>query len=181
MDGHDPAALTHLQDEGVGGDERERAGLGQGPGAELFDVLVEVRGHHDGLVVSRSIQQEGKPNKKLYRLTETGRGELDRWLISPAEAPYGKEPFLMRLFFMGGVSPDDAIKVLEDRRAQVLALLAVAEERLQTFADVSRSEHPDLLWWQVRLIEGFRLTNTAQLEWIDSLIASVGQGQGNEG
>ncbi|GAA4724250.1 PadR family transcriptional regulator [Nocardioides endophyticus] len=139
--------------------------------SQIYRELVSME--KDDLVSSRTVQQDGRPNKKVYSLTDTGRNELDRWLTSPAEVPYGKEPFLMRLFFMGRAEPDEAIKVLEDRRAQVLSLLAVAEERLQVFSDPSRTEHPDLLWWQVRLIEGFQRVNTAQLEWIDSLIASV--------
>ena len=45
VDRHDPAALADLQDQGVGSHERERPGLGQGAGAELLDVGVELLGH----------------------------------------------------------------------------------------------------------------------------------------
>jgi DNA-binding PadR family transcriptional regulator len=126
-----------------------------------------------GLIASRTIEQTGKPNKFLYRPTDAGLDELDAWLTSPAEAPYGKDRFLMRLFFMGRVDPESAVAVLEDRREQVCALLRVAEERLLVFTDLSRSQHPDLLWWQMRLIEGFQQMHTAQLTWIDSLIQAV--------
>jgi hypothetical protein len=38
MHAHDAAAFAHLQDEGVGNDESERPGVGQGAGAELLHV-----------------------------------------------------------------------------------------------------------------------------------------------
>jgi hypothetical protein len=41
----DSALLTDLHGQGVGGDERERPGLAQGPGPERVDLFVEVGGH----------------------------------------------------------------------------------------------------------------------------------------
>ena len=45
VDTDDPATLTHLQHKSVGGHERERAGVIETPGAELFHVRVELLGH----------------------------------------------------------------------------------------------------------------------------------------
>lgn len=42
---HDPPALTDLQHERVGREERERSRLGQGAGAQLLDVRVQLGGH----------------------------------------------------------------------------------------------------------------------------------------
>jgi PadR family transcriptional regulator AphA len=131
----------------------------------------------EGLITSRLVQQEGKPNKRLYQLTDDGISCLDRWLVSPVESPYGKDSFLMRLFFMGRVDPAEALRVLEERREEVAALLESAKERRERFGDLSRTELPQLLWWQVRLIDGFQLIHGAQLEWIDGLIADVEAGR----
>ena len=126
-----------------------------------------------GMVTSRTVQQSSRPNKHLYALTASGEVELDAWLSSSAEIPYGKDAFLMRLFFMGRVDTGVALRVLRERRAEVAELVAVAQERLETFADLDRSEHPELLWWQLRLVEGFYQMQTAQLTWIDDLIGAV--------
>ena len=37
----------------------------------------------DGLVESQVIPQEGKPNRKQYKITDTGRTELRRWVSTP--------------------------------------------------------------------------------------------------
>lgn len=130
----------------------------------------------EGLISSRLIHQDGKPNKRLYQLTSQGTAALDDWLVSPVEPPYGKESFLMRMFFMGRVEHEQAVRVLKERRGELESLLAEAAERYERFADLSRTEHPELLWWQVRLIEGFQMIHSAQLEWIDGLIADVESG-----
>jgi hypothetical protein len=59
MHAHDAATFAHLQDEGVGGDESERPGVGQGAGAELLHVGVELLGHlrHLGLRQRRDPQR----------------------------------------------------------------------------------------------------------------------------
>lgn len=139
--------------------------------SQIYRELRDLEGK--GLVASRTVLQTTKPNKNLYTLTPAGEAELDGWLTSPAEIPYGKDAFLMRLFFMGRVGPEDALRVLGERRAEVCELVRVAEERLKAFGDLTRSEHPEMLWWQLRLIEGFHKMQTAQLEWIDGLIAVV--------
>jgi PadR family transcriptional regulator AphA len=137
-------------------------------------IYRELRGmERDKLITSRLIQQESKPNKRLYRLTDAGSAELDAWLVSPVETPYSKEPFLLRLFFMERLSDDDARKLLEARLREVESLLDVAAERLSTYSDVSRSAQPERLWWQTRLVEGMRRTQSAEGAWLRELIRDL--------
>jgi DNA-binding PadR family transcriptional regulator len=131
----------------------------------------------DGLISSRLIQQDGKPNKRLYGLSADGTSALDDWLVSPVESPYGKDPFLMRLFFMGRVTPEAALQVLEERRTELLVQVEETSERRERFGDLSRTQLPHILWWQVRLIDGFHAIHHAQLAWIEGLIADVQAGR----
>jgi DNA-binding PadR family transcriptional regulator len=126
-----------------------------------------------GLITSHLVHQDGKPNKRLYKATPEGLEVLDDWLRSPAEAPFDKEPFLMRLFFMGRVEREDAIQVLTERRAEIQELLQVATQRLEVYSDPLPTDRHGNLWWQVRLIKGFEQMQTAQLQWIESLLAEL--------
>jgi PadR family transcriptional regulator AphA len=56
-----------------------------------------------GLATSRTVREGARPEKKLFRITDEGRGELDRWL---AEEPDSAETFYLRLFVGGLVPPD---------------------------------------------------------------------------
>lgn len=145
-------------------------------------IYRELRGMEKrGLISSRLVHQDGKPNKSIYSVTDEGLRDLDEWLRSPAEAPFGKEPFLMRLFFMGRVETDDAIRVLSQRREEIVKLLSVATERLSMYSDLSRTDRPETLWWQVKLIEGFQQMQTAELRWIESLLDELGDSVGRAG
>jgi hypothetical protein len=55
---HHPAALTHLQHQSVGGDERVRAGV-QRAGAERLDLLVQLAGHDADLALGQPGDAEG--------------------------------------------------------------------------------------------------------------------------
>jgi DNA-binding PadR family transcriptional regulator len=126
-----------------------------------------------GLVASRLIRQDTKPNKTLYHLTEAGAEELDAWLVSPVEMPYSKEPFLLRLFFLSRVSDEDARKVLEARLREVDALLDVGKERLAFYSDTPRGAPSKALWWQMRLIEGMVRTQSEEGAWLRGLISDL--------
>lgn len=51
-----------------------------------------------GAVVCQEKPQVGKPDKKVYSLTEQGADELDAWLRSPVPALKIRDPFLVKLF-----------------------------------------------------------------------------------
>jgi DNA-binding PadR family transcriptional regulator len=50
-----------------------------------------------GLVVFRAVPQEGKPEKKLYSLTKSGRGMVRKWVETPTEMPRPQYDLLVKL------------------------------------------------------------------------------------
>ena len=50
-----------------------------------------------GWVVYEAVPQEGKPDKKIYSLTEAGRTELRRWYAEPTEPTPIREDLLVRV------------------------------------------------------------------------------------
>ena len=49
------------------------------------------------MVKFRHIPQDGKPDKKMYRITEEGRDELIRWLRKPAAPPRIRDAFMVKI------------------------------------------------------------------------------------
>ncbi len=79
------------------------------------------------LVEGKLELQELRPNKKVYRLTDAGRGDLLTWLKTPLnEGDYAKvqDPLLAKLLFFGLLPKADAAVFL---RAQKSALQAQSE------------------------------------------------------
>ncbi|WP_444929457.1 PadR family transcriptional regulator [Microbulbifer sp. SSSA002] len=54
--------------------------------------------HEEGLLDCEEQPQAGKPDKKVYSLTDLGRAELRDWVIQPSAPQKIREPFLVRMF-----------------------------------------------------------------------------------
>jgi DNA-binding PadR family transcriptional regulator len=86
---------------------------------QLYALLPRLEA--DGLARSRTVAQQRRPDKRLYRVTAAGRAALDAWLT--AVEPGAVDSFYLRLF-VGGLAP------IESSIAQVEQFRADAEERL---------------------------------------------------
>jgi DNA-binding PadR family transcriptional regulator len=97
---------------------------------QIYPTLDRMRAA--GLVGSRDVIQRGRPNKRLYSITNAGRGTLLKWLLSPAEPFKIKHAPLLRTRFLGHLGADAACeKLREDRElcARVLATYRGFERR----------------------------------------------------
>lgn len=115
----------------------------------------------DGLVVSESVSQESRPEKRVYELTGRGRDELRHWLAAPAEAPRLTGDVFMKLLLAGlpGLAPIvDRRGMVERQRAAWLQLLRDVNAR----ALEGDPSTPDNL-----LLEGAVLHLQADLKWLE--------------
>jgi DNA-binding PadR family transcriptional regulator len=115
-----------------------------------------------GLATSRTVREGARPEKKLFRITNAGRAELDRWL---AAEPESTETFYLRLFVGGLVPPEILTRHVEWFREQVAGQLKeyrqIEPTNTRTDNDffhyfllrlsIERSEH--LLTWSDWVIE----------------------------
>jgi DNA-binding PadR family transcriptional regulator len=68
--------------------------------SQIYPTLRELA--ERGLVEADTVPQEGKPDKKIYSITETGRKALRDWLEAPVEGlSPTKDAALLKLFFSG--------------------------------------------------------------------------------
>jgi PadR family transcriptional regulator AphA len=70
----------------------------------------------EGLATSRVEKQPGKPDRRVYALTESGRGELRSWLSRPVEYEVGRVEILLKLFFGWQVPPADNARLVAEFR-----------------------------------------------------------------
>jgi PadR family transcriptional regulator AphA len=62
---------------------------------QIYKALVEL--HNDALVTLEVQQQEDRPPRKIYTITEKGRAALKRWVLSEPELPQIRNTFLVQL------------------------------------------------------------------------------------
>ncbi|WP_432158742.1 PadR family transcriptional regulator [Streptomyces sp. bgisy153] len=112
-----------------------------------------------GLIEGEEIEQSGRPNKKIYHLTDAGRDELRAWFDETADEPRVRDEFFMKLALAPRTGIADQIALINHQRRQYLntmrdlSKLAAAENRDNRIAHL--------------LIEGAMLHLQADLDWLE--------------
>ncbi len=83
---------------------------------QIYPELGRLEG--DGLVTGRLVEQVGRPDKTLYRLTEAGSEQLRSWVTTPSPLTFGKDEFLVKVWSYGSVPPAEAAGALAEQRAK---------------------------------------------------------------
>ena len=89
----------------------------------------------EGKVEKMVVLQEGKPNKNVYTITDSGREEFDAYLKSAVSPEIIKSDFLMRLNFGKSLAPERVRELVEEELARKKADLALMTEVLPTWQE----------------------------------------------
>ena len=125
-----------------------------------------------GLARRRAVEQDGRPDKSLYRITPEGRRALRRWLDEVEEEPAsGRVVFPLKLFFCEFASPHTA-------GAQLAAYRRYLERRLERFEAIRGGpRHMSSVYPHHVLQHGITRVR-ATLEWIDETAAAIAPASG---
>ena len=132
-----------------------------------------------GSVVCELIPQEGRPDKKLYRVTKQGQELLIAWIGESSEPMAVREELLVKVFAASLVSPEVILKELERRRQMHGEKLSACQAKEQEcFAN------PAQLSWEDRCIyltlrRGIRY-ETEWVAWCEEAIAMFKQKTANK-
>jgi PadR family transcriptional regulator, regulatory protein AphA len=133
-----------------------------------------------GLLSFRIEQQEGKPNRKIYDLTDQGKKELNDWLSRPLEFPQvRKNDMLMKIFFGNKISQKDLIEHFKKWRSSSASLQEKLEKEVSPIA-AHYSEltgvKDDMYFWLLTADYG-RRQSKAVVEWCDAALAFLEKGK----
>ncbi|KOG43597.1 PadR family transcriptional regulator [Streptomyces resistomycificus] len=133
----------------------------------------------DGLVEARVVQQERRPNKRLFTLTETGRQELGGFAAQPVRRPAAlRDELLIKIQAMDGTDPEAARALVEERLSWARAKLA-RYERLRDRLLAGRTEEEylreaDRLGPYLTLMGGIGF-ETENVRWCERVLVLLGQ------
>ncbi|MBL4714171.1 MAG: PadR family transcriptional regulator [Alcanivorax sp.] len=131
------AILVLLQDQEASGYDLAREfanSIGLVWNATHQQIYLELGKLNEQHMVSfRHVPQEGKPDKKLYSITEDGRQELIRWLKKPAGPARIRDAFMVKV--AGGQLADSGallgeLEQLSKQRRERLATFEALAQRL---------------------------------------------------
>src|SRR3954451_12418594 len=112
----------------------------------------------DGLVDDDAVEQNGRPNKRVYRLTHNGREELEHWLKDAAPTTRLKDDFFIKLVLARAAEIADPLELIDRQRAAYL-------QALRELDDIAANANGDTT--AALLIEGAALHLEADLKWLD--------------
>jgi DNA-binding PadR family transcriptional regulator len=112
----------------------------------------------DELVRAAAVEQTGRPDKRVYRLTDSGRQALLDWLGAPSAPTRLRDDFFMKLHFAHDLGLADPTALIEAQRVAYLGALGVLERVLETGGEDRVT---------ALVVEGAALHLEADLRWLD--------------
>ena len=126
----------------------------------------------EGLVESKVIPQEGKPNRKEYHITDAGRAELHRWVVTPLPLAITREAWLIQIFFSHVSSNEEIVALLQARAKDIRASLEAFHTEVHSSLE-ENGEHGGMermrQLWQMTADYGAAYYES-ELAWIETAI-----------
>lgn len=131
----------------------------------LYQVLERLQ--RDSLVAKRVMEQARRPDRVIYRLTKSGRVELERWLTAPVDRPSGyRDDLFLKLFVASRLGEGSLRKVLQVQRRDYL-------DQLSKLGDLMALHRNDPL--KTLLLEAAILHTEANLKLVERAGRRSGQ------
>ncbi|OMD33398.1 MULTISPECIES: PadR family transcriptional regulator [Paenibacillus] len=136
---------------------------------QIYPGLAELLKNKD--VAVRVQRQDGKPDKKIYSITEQGKQLLNNWLSQPMEhmVMLKKNELLLKVFFGSNTSADIIIGHILDHKKKL-------EEALQIFLGLEEwllkqeTDDPNIKYWLITNDYGKRQFSSL-IHWCDDSIS----------
>jgi PadR family transcriptional regulator AphA len=146
--------------------------------AELSQIYATLKAlEKDGLITSAAVEQAGRPDRRVYSITEAGKLALNEWLKTPfTEIDQYKDTLLLKLFFSANLGKDAILAQLRLQRSLHQKLVdqyqsETAEIIAKTVKHAPQLRQDALLWEATRRFG--EMTEAAYLRWLDETIARI--------
>ena len=128
-----------------------------------------------GLIEGTDVPQRGRPDKREYRITEAGQAELLAWVDHPPKALSIRDPFQLKVLYIGRLAPDRAVELVAEQRALLRARADALEsirELLEAAGNTPGSPYSDTIGWRLSVEAGVT-TVAAYIAWCDWAIEHI--------
>lgn len=127
-----------------------------------------------GWVSDRLVEQTGKPDKRVFSITEEGQEELVCWLREDKADLDSNNPLLMRVFFKGALPAGENIAFFERLKEECdeyQSRMPEAGASADRYA-AHRKGSPDAVYWRMTIRYGVRYIEMLK-EWCDECIKEL--------
>ena len=132
----------------------------------------------EGFVTAKFERQKGKPDRRIYSITEKGRERLLKWLLVQPQPEVSRNEFLLKLFFGERIPTEILIgwveRMVESESAVLRELIRVERE------DIAQSQqYPGAPYWKMAAHFG-QMELKAHLKWVAETLAELHKIAGNQ-
>jgi DNA-binding PadR family transcriptional regulator len=124
-----------------------------------------------GFVSSKTERRKGKPERRVYSITERGRERLREWLAAPPQPEIPRNELLLKLFFGQQVPAAILIGYVEHMAEEHGAVLDFLEKAEREQIDANR-HYPGAPYWRMAARFG-ELEMKAHLRWAEETLAEL--------
>lgn len=124
-------------------------------------------------VYSRVQRQRGKPDRKVYSITQVGREALDAWLATPHAVPPYRDPFLIQVYFGASLPDAPLLGILERARSDRQARLGELRSRAAEHARLTRSSTERAAIMARLTLDAALAEERAVIDWLDDSIETL--------
>jgi DNA-binding PadR family transcriptional regulator len=141
-------------------------------GGSIYDTVERLEA--GGFIKSQETSREGRrPERTVYAITEAGREETRDWLAELVSEPIHEYPqFAAALAFVGGLTKEEVVHLLQLRVVGLEARIAAVDAQLKTLI-------ADMRMPRLFVVEGeYGLAmDRAELEWVRVTIQEIQDGK----
>ncbi len=141
--------------------------------SQIYPTLTRMR--EDGWLTMEVDYQENRPNRKVYHITEDGRGELNRWLQEPVDMAPVRDAFLIKIFFGGKLEAEEMLTQLRHHltlhQEQLAAYQLTVRGTIRQSVEITGLER-DGLFWNLTLEMGVKYEQ-GWIEWCQEAIEKI--------
>lgn len=143
------------------------------PRTQVYPKLRELEKR--GLVVSRNVQQEAKPNRRVYEITPEGLEELQDWLRGPIRWPDMRHSLMAKLFLGNLLPPDEMLQLLRDYRDRTVERRDQLREIHSKFEPSLKGKYRNSAFFQILSLEHLIALAELEITGTDAAIAAVSE------
>jgi hypothetical protein len=121
------------------------------------------------------IEQEDRPDRKVYHVTDEGHAELHKWLSEPLDLPQIRSQWLVQIFFAHELSDEEVETLFKVRAEKLRHKLELFQSSVQNVIDQQTMEPGTervARLWQVTLDYGISHLEW-ELEWVERALNTL--------
>lgn len=122
------------------------------------------------------VEQEVRPDRKVYHITDSGREELHRWLASDLPVGGQRIAALVQIYFAGKLTDEEILRMLRGLAGKMRAGLDQLKAVRVGIRPAECAVTRDSFFRPLTLDYGITITQ-ANLDWLEGVIDKVERGE----